>query len=35
MIGEDFRSQALQNYHRVLELEDEVLRLRAEPIVQD
>ena len=30
MIGEDFRSQALQNYHRVLELEDEVLRLRAE-----
>lgn len=33
MIGEDFRSQALLNYHKILELQELVLYLRAEPYV--
>ena len=32
-MGEDFRSQALNNYHKILELQELVLFLKAEPIV--
>ena len=33
MIGEDFRSQAMVNYYKVIELQDKVLRLESEPIM--
>ena len=33
MIGEDYRSRALVNYHKILELQELVLCLRAEPYV--
>ena len=33
MIGEDFRSQALNNYHKILRMEEEILRLKAEPYI--
>jgi hypothetical protein len=34
MMGEDFRSQALNNYHKIVELEQQVLLYQAEPILQ-
>ena len=31
MVGEDYRSQALNHYHRIKELEETILVLKAEP----
>ena len=33
MVGEDFRSQALENYHKITELQDDIVVLKAAPTV--
>ena len=33
MVGEDYRSQALNNYHKILDLQEAVVLLKAEPMV--